>query len=152
MTRRELAINNFYKGYNCSQSIVLAFSDLTNIDNETLLSLSSPFGGGMGRLREVCGAFSGALIIVGLLSGYSTPGNIEIKNKLYEKVQELAAEFESKNETLVCRDLLGLTIKHDEPKSSPRTNEFYSTRPCAMLIGDMAEILDNFLKRYNSKD
>jgi len=145
MTRREQAIDNFLKGYNCSQSVVLAFSDLLSIDQETLLKIASPFGGGMGRLREVCGSISGAFIVLGLLYGYDTPDTNELKKTLYSRVQEIAHQFEEKNGSIVCRELLGLNVKHDSATPSPRTEEFYKKRPCMELIGDAAEIVDAYI-------
>ncbi len=145
MTRREAAMENFMKGYNCSQSVVLAFADLLPIDKENLLKISSPFGGGMGRLREVCGSVSGMFIVAGLLYGYDGPETGAVKAELYSKIQALAERFEEKNGSIVCRELLGLTQKHDSPVPTPRTADFYTKRPCKELIGDATEILEQFI-------
>ena len=107
MTRREKAIENFYKGYNCSQSVVLAFKDLLPLDERMLCMLASSFGGGMARLREVCGCVSGMSIVAGLLYGYDGPDTGEAKNAHYRRIQELAREFEALNGSIVCRELLG---------------------------------------------
>lgn len=148
MDRKELAINYFLQGYNCSQSVVLAFKDLIGIDESTATKLASPFGGGMGRLREVCGSVSGMVIVLGLLYGYDTPERGEVKATLYERVQEVAKEFEERNGSIVCRELLHLSSKHDEPTPSERTPDFYQKRPCKDLIGMSAEILDNYIKTH----
>ena len=138
------AEDNFIKGYNCTQAIVLAFEDLLNYDTETLIKMASPFGGGMGRLRETCGAFSGVLIVLGLLEGYSTPEFGKIKNELYAKVQLIGKDIEEKFGSLRCRDLLG-TKGHDSPVSPQRDENFYKTRPCCKIIGYSAFTLANYL-------
>ncbi len=146
MTRKEIAMENFLKGYNCSQSIVLAFSDLLDIDEKTLSKISCSFGGGMGRLREVCGSVSGMFMVIGLLYGYDGPETGAVKNDHYARVQELAKAFEEKNGSIICRELLGLNVKHDTPEASPRTAEYYKKRPCKEIIGCAAEILDEYIK------
>ena len=148
MTRREAAMSNFMKGYNCSQSIVLAFSDMLNIDEATLLKLSSSFGGGMGRLREVCGSVSGMFMVAGLLYGYDGPETGQIKADHYARIQELAHRFEEKHGSIVCRELLGLSVRHDDPTPEARTTEYYKKRPCPEMIGDAAEILEQFINEY----
>ena len=148
MGRVEASKEYFLKGYNCSQSVVLAFKDLFNIDEETLLKIASPFGGGMGRLRETCGAFSGALIVIGLLYGYNTPEIGEIKKELYEKVQEIGKKFEEKNGSLVCRTLLNLKEMHSAPTPEKRDENFYKRRPCISIIENSVSILDEFIKNH----
>ena len=138
------AEDNFMKGYNCTQSVVLAFADILNYDSETVLKLASPFGGGMGRLRETCGAFSGILIVLGLLEGYSGPEFGKVKNDLYAKVQLLGKDIEEKFGSLRCRDLLG-TKGHDSPISPKRDEDFYKTRPCCIIIGFSAFVLASYL-------
>ena len=145
MTRRELAMENFMKGYNCSQSIVLAFSDMLKIDETTLSRLSSSFGGGMGRLREVCGSVSGMFMVAGLLYGYDGPETGQVKADHYARIQELARRFEEKHGSIVCRELLGLSVRHDVPIPEARTAEYYKKRPCPEIIGDAAEILEQYI-------
>ena len=145
MTRREMAMANFYDGYNCSQSIVLAFADLIPIEKSTLLRMASSFGGGMGRLREVCGSVSGMFMIAGLLYGYDGPETGQVKADHYARIQELARRFEEKHGSIVCREMLGLDVKHDVPVPEARTNEYYKKRPCAEIIGDAAEILEQYI-------
>ena len=146
MTRRETAMEYFMKGYNCSQSIVLAFEDMLPVDKKLLSRMSSSFGGGMGRLREVCGSVSGMFMIIGLLYGYDGPETGEVKADHYARIQELARRFEEKHGSIVCRELLGLSVRHDGPVPEERTDEYYKKRPCPELIGDAAEILEEFIK------
>ena len=146
MTKREESINNFLSGYNCSQSVVKAFSkelEDASYNVEEMLKIASPFGGGMGRLREVCGSISGAFLVLGALYGYNTPETGDKKKDLYSKVQDIAKSFEEKHGSIVCRELLGLDNKHDSPIPSERNNEFYKKRPCMELIGDAAEIVES---------
>ena len=145
MTRREIAIENFKKGYNCSQSIVLTFSDMIQIDEKQLLSLASSFGGGMGRLREVCGAVTGMFMIAGLLYGYDDPEAGPLKGEHYARIQELAHRFEETHGTIICREMLGLSVNHDVPTPEMRTKEYYKKRPCAEIVGDAAEILEKYI-------
>lgn len=139
---------NFRAGYNCSQSVVLAFEDLYDIDRETLLKLSSSFGGGMGRLREVCGGVSGMLIVAGILYGYSEPRDYEGKSEHYARVQELAKAYEAENGSIVCRELLGLNQNRDEPKPEQRTEEYYKKRPCEQLVKIAAGIMEAYIKEH----
>ena len=146
MTRREAAMDNFMKGYNCCQSIVLAFEDMLPVDRALLSKLSSSFGGGMGRLREVCGSVSGMFMAAGLLYGYEEPETGSVKAEHYARIQELARRFEEKHGSIVCRELLDLSVRHDRPLPEERTDEYYKKRPCPELIGDAAEILEQFIK------
>ena len=131
----------FTSGYNCAQSTFCAFADELEMDFETMLKLSSSFGGGMGRLREVCGAVSAMFMIAGLKYGYTSNDNDEIKAKHYELIQELANEFKKKNKTIICRELLGLEEGADSPVPKKRTTEYYQERPCQQLVRDAAQII-----------
>ena len=146
MTRRELAKENFMKGYNCSQSVALAFSDMFNIDEATLSKISCSFGGGMGRLREVCGSVSGMFMIAGLIYGYDGPETGQVKADHYARIQELARRFEETHGSIVCREMLGLNVKHDAPTPEARTKEYYKKRPCPDIVGDAAEILEKYIE------
>ena len=141
----EKACKNFKDGYNCAQSVLLAFSDIVGTDKETSLKLSSSFGGGMGRLREVCGAVSSMFMVAGILKGYTTPNNDEIKGAHYALIQELAKEFESKCGSIICRDLLGLPEGADSPVPSKRTEQYYKERPCENCIKIASEIIESKL-------
>ncbi len=150
-TRREKAMRLFQEGYNCSQAVFLAFEDLHHMDRDTAAALSSSFGGGMGRLREVCGTVSGMFLAAGILYGQVEPGNTAEKKEHYARIQELAKAFEEKHGSIVCRELLGLKVKRDEPTPSERTKEFYQKRPCKELAGDAAEILENYIREHPVK-
>lgn len=151
MTRRELAEKNFVDGYSCAQAVVLAFADVTGFGGEQALKLCSSFGGGMGRLREVCGAVSGMFIVEGLLEGYSDPKDENAKQQKaqhYARIQELARRFRERNTSIVCREILGARASTN-PVPDDRTPEYYKTRPCAKMCGDAAEILEAYLKERN---
>lgn len=152
MTRKEKAMQSFLDGYNCSQCMMLAFEDLLTIDIDTALKIASPFGGGMGRLREVCGSVSGMFMVLGFLKGYSTPGDYEGKKELYEHIQELARRYEEANGSIICRDLLGLSVQHEEATPEQRTPDYYKKRPCAEKIGSAAEILEYYLNNDLAKN
>lgn len=141
---RETAINNFKSGYNCAQSVLLAFADDLGIDKNTALKISSSFGGGMGRLREVCGAVSGMFIVAGLKKGYISPNARDEKAAHYALIQHMAAEFKKQNRSIVCKELLsGATT---DPTPEARTPEYYKKRPCAELVGDAADIAAELFK------
>lgn len=139
------AMKNFRDGYNCGQSVVLAFSEEIGLDEKTMLRLASPFGGGMGRLREVCGSVSGMFMVLGSLYGYDNPKDYEGKKELYERVQQLAAHFREINGSIVCRQLLGLKEGASAPAPEKRTQEYYRKRPCEKIIGTAALILEEYL-------
>lgn len=143
---KELARSYFLEGYNCAQSVVLAFHEELGLEKETAARMASSFGGGMGRLREVCGTVSGMFLVLGLLRGYDDPQNQAAKKTLYEQVQQLAGIFRERNKSILCRELLGLDHHSDDPSPSARTPEYYKKRPCADLAADAAEILEQFLE------
>jgi len=136
----------FLSGYNCCQSVVAAFSDLTHMDVDTAARISSPFGGGMGRLREVCGAVSGMLLVLGILYGYDTPGDDEEKRRLYTEVQDLAGQFRERAGSIICRDILG--NPPSDPNPTPRTEAFYKARPCAKMVTLAGELMDAFIDAH----
>lgn len=146
MTKGEIAKNNFLKGYNCSQAVALAFCDDFGLDKDTLLMLASPFGGGMGRLREVCGTVSGMFMVLGLAKGYSDSNAKDKKTQLYKDVQALAEKFRQDNGSIICRELLNLRIKgKDSPVPSERTQEYYGKRPCPELCRYAADLVEEYL-------
>ena len=146
MTRRELGENYFKQGYNCAQSVVLAFEDLIKVDKDTLVTLISGFGGGFGRMREVCGAVSGMVAVLSAVKGYSNPTANQEKMDLYKSVQALMNEFKAQNGSYICAELLGVK-KIDNPIPAERTEEYYKKRPCALLVGDACEILEKALNQ-----
>ena len=145
-TRATMAKENFLMGYNCAQAVLLAFSDLINIDPEMLAKISSSFGGGMGRLREVCGAVSGSFMALGCIEGYSDPKESEGKKLLYSKLQAVAKTFKEENGSIICRELLEGVGHTDGSVPEARSTEYYKKRPCAELVYCAAEILENHLK------
>lgn len=147
MTHKEKAQAYFREGYNCSQAVLLAFSDELGLDKDTAAMLASSFGGGMGRLREVCGAVSAMFMVVGLKRGYADPKDRGAKAKHYALIQEMAKEFRDLNGSIVCRELLGTGKADSGPTPSERTPEYYKKRPCVELVGEAAEIAErHFLK------
>ncbi|OPZ86759.1 MAG: putative redox-active protein (C_GCAxxG_C_C) [Firmicutes bacterium ADurb.Bin419] len=116
------------------------------MNREMALKLASSFGGGMGRLREVCGAVSAMFMVAGLKYGYTDPKDKVIKQNHYELVQMLSQRFKEKNGSIICRELLGLDIKHDSPVPDARTKEYYKKRPCVEFVKCAAEIVDEVLK------
>lgn len=139
------AMELFREGYNCSQAVLLAFEDKYDMDKNTALMISSSFGGGMGRLREVCGAVSGMFMVTGLIYGYNDAGDHEGKKDLYKIIQLLAKEFESRTGSIVCRELLGLGTGKDAPIPEKRTEEYYKKRPCVELVGLAAAIMEQYI-------
>lgn len=147
--RVEHAKELFKSGYNCSQSVVLAYADIIGLDTELAATVSAPFGGGMGRLREVCGAVSGMTMVAGFLSPSPSNADAEAKRRNYSLVQHFAEAFREKNGAIVCRTLLGLECQKQEPTPSPRTEEYYKKRPCAELVGDAARIVGEYINSSN---
>lgn len=137
----DIACDNFFNGCNCAQSVLCAFSDVTGFDEKTSMKLASSFGGGMGRLREVCGAVSAMFMIAGLLKGYEIAGDDIGKARQYQLVQDLAKKFKERHGTIICRELLGLDGE-DNPIPSKRTPQYYAERPCAEFIKTAAEIVE----------
>lgn len=136
------------EGYNCAQSVFLAFEDKYDIDHNIALKLSSSFGGGMGRLREVCGAVSGMFMVAGILYGYDSPTDMAAKTEHYKRIQELAKEFEDINGSIVCRELLGLSKGKDSPIPEARTEAYYKERPCVELVGIAAAIMEDYINKH----
>lgn len=129
----------FESGYNCSQSVFCAFCEDFGIDFETGLKLSSSFGGGMGRLREVCGAVSAMFMIAGLKFGNTAQNDVEKKSEHYKLIQNLADEFARKNGSFICRELIGEDRNGFVPEM--RTEKYYQKRPCAELVASAEKII-----------
>lgn len=144
--RSEKARDYFLEGYNCAQAVFLAFCDLTGLDEKSALMLSSSFGGGMGRLREVCGAVSGMFMTAGMLYGYSDPKAGAEKTEHYKRIQNLAAMFRERNGSIVCHDILGKIAEDKSYIPSDRTAEYYKTRPCVKMVEDATEIMEEYIK------
>lgn len=145
MDHAQKAQELFLQGYNCSQSVFLAFEDLTGLDQSTGARLSSSFGGGMGRLREVCGAVSGAFMVLGLLRGYDDPEDADAKAAHYSMLQDFAGDFRKKHGSILCRDLLKDVKTSPGRKPEARTKEYYDSRPCLKCVADAARMVDEYL-------
>ena len=144
--RQEKAEKLFMEGYNCCQAVLLAFEDILEVDRGTLLRVASGFGGGMARLREVCGTVSAMAMIAGFLSPAEDPSNMEQRRENYALVQKFAARFREGKGSIICRELLGMRQGADKPEPSERTPQYYRTRPCAALVGYSARILAEYLE------
>ncbi len=142
----EKAMSLFKQGYNCSQAVFLAFCDKTGLDEVTALKISCSFGGGMGRLREVCGAVTGMFMVAGMLYGYSDPKDNISKTKHYKLIQELADKFKQENGSIICHELLGLGAGADKPVPEIRTDDYYKKRPCVELVGFASKIMEEYIK------
>jgi C_GCAxxG_C_C family probable redox protein len=145
ISRPALAKSFFEQGYNCCQSTVLAFAEDIGLPDETALRLASAFGGGMGKLREVCGALTGAFMVIGMKKGYINPDADDQKAEEYALVQEIAESFKQKNGSILCRDLIGEDYKPGDATPGKRTQSYYESRPCAALIEDAVRILEEKL-------
>lgn len=141
----------FREGYNCAQAVFAAYCDETGMDFETALKLSSSFGGGMGRLREVCGAVSGMFMVLGAKYGYSDPKDNKAKEQHYRLIQTLAKQFEEQNGSIICRELLGLDHVRDHPVPDERNAAYYKKRPCVEMVRYAAEILDHYMEEQEMK-
>lgn len=160
MNHSQKAMDLFQNGCNCSQAVFAAFCDETGMEYETALKLASSFGGGMGRLREVCGAVTGMFMIAGLKYGYVDLNDTDAKAEHYQLIQSLAKEFKDRCGSIICRELLemnekatnilpesGITASSDtSPIPSPRTESYYAGRPCAELVGVAAKIMEDSIK------
>ncbi|MBQ9075799.1 MAG: C_GCAxxG_C_C family protein [Mogibacterium sp.] len=145
-TRADRAEALFRQGYNCSQSVFAAFADVVGMSVEEAAQLASPFGAGFGKLREVCGAVSGMTMLAGKLKGYSDPKAREEKVELYKLIQKMCAEFEEKEGSIICRELLGLEKGEDLGEPAVRTEEYYRSRPCVGACRTAAEIAEKYLQ------
>ena len=146
MKRIEKAGELFEEGYNCAQSVFAAYSDLYGLENETALKLSASFGGGVGRMREICGAVSGMSMIAGLETGTAKEMDDEGKKYNYEVVQKLAQEFKALSGSMICRELLGLDSDAPrDPRPQKRDQAYYNSRPCKQLVMDAAKIIERVL-------
>ena len=148
--RMKRAEELFMQGFNCSQSVATAFSDVYGYTEEQMLRVSAGFGAGIGRMRLSCGAFNAMALLAGLENGSVTPGDREGKSANYKTVQQLAARFQEEHGSLICAELLKL--KRDAPLSyeaSERTAEYYQKRPCVKQIISAARIYAEYLETVN---
>lgn len=145
--KAEQARRLFLSGANCAQAVLGTFHEECRLDRETALRLASGFGGGISRLREMCGALSGMILAENLIHGYSDLTDKAVKDAHYKRIRALVEEFRRETGAILCRELLGLAPgQSDEPVSEARTGEYYRKRPCAEIVALAAGILDRFEK------
>ena len=145
MNHAERAVELFHDGYNCAQSVLCAFTDVTGLSFEESVRIASSFGGGVGGLREVCGAVSGAAMALGICRGYSDPSDRGAKETHYRRVQAFAEQFKEETGSIICRELLSGAGIVPGKKPEPRTADYYKKRPCDQYVFDAADILDRML-------
>lgn len=146
--RVNLAVSLFKEGFNCSQSVVAAYADLYGFTREQALKMSASFGGGIGRMRQTCGAACGLFMLAGLETGCTEGHNREGKEANYILVQALAEEFRKRNGSLICSQLLGLDKDAETPATpEARTNEYYKKRPCVKMVEEAAKIWGEYLEK-----
>ena len=148
--RQQKAMELFKSGYSCSQAVAVAFADVMGMDENQVARLSSPFGGGFGRMREVCGCVSGMGFVLGALYGFDDASDARAKALIYERTQAVAGRFKDECGSIVCRELLGLD-KDNKPVEithvpEARTEAYYKKRPCGELVGVAATIVDEYIK------
>ncbi len=147
MTPKEKAKNYFLEGFNCSQSVFCAFADRFGIDEETAKKISAGLGGGVGRMREVCGAVSASAMVLGSVCAPTDGSDNENKMRNYELVREFSEQFLQRQPSVVCREILKLGVKMENTaRPDDRTAEYYKNRPCLRVVEDAAEILEEMLK------
>ena len=144
MERDLYAAELFLKGYNWAQAVAMAFCDFTGLDESYAAKMASSFGGGMGRMREVCGAVSGMLLVAGLLYGYDSYNDDKAKKEHYALVQLLAEKFREQVGSIVCREIL--KNPPSDPNPTPRTAEFYAQRPCTRMVMLATQILEEYIR------
>lgn len=153
--RVDKAVDYFMQGYGCCQSVVAAFADLYGLDEVMAKRIAAGFGGGVGRMRMMCGAVSGIVILVGLDCGQTVGSDREGKSNCYKVVQELLSQSKEQNGSLICAEILGLN-GHDKAASSyvasERTAEYYRTRPCAAKVECAARIFAQYLEKKENTD
>lgn len=145
ISRVEEAVRTFESGYNCCQAVFVTYADLFGMDRHTALKLSSPLGGGVGRMREVCGAVSAMSLLAGLKYGNTDPDNQEAKTYIYQIVQEMSNRFRQDMDSIVCRELLKDVPVSDGAAPQKRDKAFYEARPCSRIIALAAKIVEDTL-------
>ena len=142
-SRQQRSIELFMEGYNCAQAVAMSFADLLGMEEKYCARLSSSFGGGMGRMREVCGAVSGMFMAAGVLYGYEGPEEGGIKKEHYTRIQYLAEQFRKEAGRIICREIL--KNPPSDPAPSPRTQAYYAQRPCARMVALAVGILEAYI-------
>lgn len=145
------AINLFENGYNCSQAVFMAYADVYGIEEKLAAGISTSFGGGMGRMREVCGALSGACMLLGLEYPHNDPTNKTSKDTNYKVVQRVAEAFKADMGSYICADLLTLKREPQSPESAERTQKYYDLRPCTRCVAVAADIAGREIGKITGK-
>lgn len=151
MNHKEKAAELFNSGCNCAQAVFGAFGDVTGIDFETSMKLSSSFGGGMGKMRHACGACTGAFAVAGILWGYTDVNDHQAKSDHYALVRRIADDFKEKHQTIICDELLKGVAGTQGKEPAERTPDYYAVRPCCRFVMDAAEILDKIISEKNGQ-
>ena len=146
MDRQYYASKLFFEGYNCAQAVAMAFADSMHLEESFCAKAVSSFGGGMGRMREVCGAVSGMLFVAGVLYGYDTKDDDKAKKEHYTRVQALAGKFREEVGSIVCREIL--KNPPSDPNPTPRTDEFYKQRPCVRMVALAVRIMEEYIAEH----
>ena len=144
-SRVDKAVETFESGFGCAQSVFSTYADLFGMDRETALKLASPMGGGIGRMREVCGAVSAMALLAGLKDGNIDPKDEEGRERIYLLVRKMSDRFREENGTISCRELLGILDREQSAKPDQRTKEYYESRPCSRLVASAARIVEEML-------
>lgn len=150
-SRKDQAVEAFLGGCNCAQAVFATYADLFGIDKQTAMNLTNSMGGGISRLREVCGTVSAIALLTGLAEGAVDPGDLKAREKVYKRTRDLLAEFEEENGSLLCRELLGKLGREASARPSERTPEYYKKRPCAKFVACAAEIIEENLIGENGE-
>lgn len=140
----EIALENFKEGYNCCQAVVTAYSDVAGLKVDTLATIAAPFGGGMGKMREVCGSVTGMFMVSGFVFKASNPKDIEAKKLSCQAVQLLAQRFKDTNGSIICRELLGLGNKDNGEEN------IYKKRPCAEYVAYCTRLIGEMINEKES--
>lgn len=147
--RVKRAVDIFMQGYGCCQSVVAAFADLYGLDDNSAKRIAAGFGGGVGRMRMMCGAVSGIVMLVGLDCGQTEGSDRQGKSACYKVVQDLLAKSKEENGSIICAEILGINGNQKATSNyvaSERTAEYYKTRPCAAKVESAARIFAEYLK------
>lgn len=144
--RVKQAVENFESGYNCAQSVFLAYADIFELEKELAKKMSVSFGGGVGRMREVCGTVSAMAMLTGFRYPVEDPQDQEARTRNYGMVQKVAGLFKEQHNTIICRDLLPPEEGTTTPAPSARTAQYYQKRPCSKYVETAARIAGRMLK------
>ena len=144
MSKVELAVSCFDQGFSCSQALFSTYSPQFGLDRETALKVAGAFGGGMGHMGEICGAVTGAFMVIGLKHGGTIAEDEQSEEKTYSLVNEFVNRFKSRNGSIVCRELLGCDISTPEGLNTAREKKLFTTL-CPKYVRDAAETIEQIL-------